>query len=883
MPIYLAIDFGTTNSVLARWDDQLQIAELIHLPDISQETQPPLVPSLVYVQDGKKGEVLLGQPAREMLANSPQDQRIFRDFKRGLLTADEAAARDIDGTPWNHADASKFFIHKLLQKLPFTQNEIDQLVLTVPVTAFSHYISWLTDTCSDLNVEKVRVVDESTAAALGYAITEPGALVLVFDFGGGSLDLSLVKLPNSRSRVGGFLGQVFGVGAGKHAARVIAKSGQVLGGGDVDRWLMAEVLNRTGIHLESIGQENIELLSACEMAKIRLSSQASAEILVHHGNQVQTVSITRIELESLLHQHQFPGRLQHAIRKILNTARREGIFLEDIQNVLMVGGMSQMPLVKETLAAFFPNNMLLSDKPFTAVVEGALQIAAGFGLEDYLAHSYGLRYFNHQKGVPIYEEILPAGTRYPMDQPVEVTLGTAHAGQQTIELIIGEIDIEAIFAVDVHYDEQGKAVFVARVDELNQAIHPINQKDATENQIHLNTASQPGEACLQATFSLDANRQLLVNVIDLMTGEKLLENARLANLASTAPSDPVNDSNGHEPALISESPKQIGVRLSIRQLANLLSANALPPSAYSIESAAAMLNNPDLYVRYEAARMLGRRGDRPARLVLEEALASNHAPTRASAIRHVYGLTWFTAQPLLQTALSDPEWRVRESAIFALCDFRDPRAYQLAAEALQRETIDEVFAAAAWGLRHSYEPEAVPALKASLQAQSQEIRERALESLGNNSTPEAGLVIYQVLTSEVEPDIRYAAALSLLEVRGESALPDLITLIKNKRAKARVAVLKATFHASNYLGIQLVNSPYGEDLLAVLEETLKDSDPEVRLATIWLLAWMHHPQAEELLISAYQARDNRSFRSEIRHIATSLGSSAAEFLNQKKG
>ena len=168
MPIQLAIDFGTTNSVLARWNEELGSAELIHLAGISQDTPPPLVPSMVYVKDGANAEILFGQPAKEMLRAAPQDERIFRDFKRGLLTADEANARSIDGTRWNHGDAGRHFVAALIQNLPFAQNEIDQLVLTVPVTAFSHYLNWLTDTFSELQVEKVRVVDESTAATTGF-------------------------------------------------------------------------------------------------------------------------------------------------------------------------------------------------------------------------------------------------------------------------------------------------------------------------------------------------------------------------------------------------------------------------------------------------------------------------------------------------------------------------------------------------------------------------------------------------------------------------------------------------------------------------------------------------------------------------------------------
>ena len=158
----LAIDFGTTNSVLARWNEEHGHAELITLPGISQVTPPPLVPSLVYVKDGANADILFGQPAREMLGTVPPNERIFRDFKRGLLTTDEAATRSIDGTPWNHGDAGKHFVSALIHNLPFPQNEIDQLVLTVPVTAFSHYLGWLTETFSELKVEKVRVVDEYT-------------------------------------------------------------------------------------------------------------------------------------------------------------------------------------------------------------------------------------------------------------------------------------------------------------------------------------------------------------------------------------------------------------------------------------------------------------------------------------------------------------------------------------------------------------------------------------------------------------------------------------------------------------------------------------------------------------------------------------------------
>jgi len=104
--------------------------------------------------------------------------------------------------PWTDEQAGQKFLRHLLDSLPYRADEIDQLVITVPVAAFEGYTAWLSRSMDGLPAEKIRIVDESTAAALGYAVTEPGAIVLVIDFGGGTLDLSLVRLPESRERTG---------------------------------------------------------------------------------------------------------------------------------------------------------------------------------------------------------------------------------------------------------------------------------------------------------------------------------------------------------------------------------------------------------------------------------------------------------------------------------------------------------------------------------------------------------------------------------------------------------------------------------------------------------------------------------------------------------
>src|SRR6185503_2951286 len=105
---------------------------------------------------------------------------------------------------------------------------------------------------------KVRVVDESTSAALGYDVRTPGNLILVFDFGGGTLDISLVRMPLADDGTGVIIEgnrplDDAKIRAADPSARVIAKSGRVLGGDDIDHWLLDELLSRTNVSRSEVG------------------------------------------------------------------------------------------------------------------------------------------------------------------------------------------------------------------------------------------------------------------------------------------------------------------------------------------------------------------------------------------------------------------------------------------------------------------------------------------------------------------------------------------------------------------------------------------------------------------------------------------------------
>ncbi len=526
MPHKLAIDFGTTNSVIARWNDETHTPEIIALPDLSANDHdtPPTIPSLLYVHDGQSGHITTGQAVRDQQLDQQRNNRLYRNFKRGIVTAPGPDPRLIDGVWWNDRDVGRRFIHALIDRLPYT-DDIDQIVLTAPVASFRSYLDWLSEAMGDFAADRIRIVDESTAAALGYAVTGPGALVLVCDFGGGTLDLSLVQLPESREKTGGLLSFLRRSNVMQHQARVVAKAGRVIGGSDVDQWLLSDALKRSNLTIDQLGHDYAALLTKCEQAKIALSSVEATTLVFEADHRLHTIPITRAELEALLEANGFYAALRRVIDKVMYAARQQSIFKEDIHCVLLVGGISLMPSVQDVLKRYFAGTPLRADKPFTAVAEGALQVAAGSGLDDYVAHSYGVRYLDPDTNSHQYDEIIAMGSRYPSPQPVEVILSAAHDHQVELEFVIGEIDTEAVLMIDVKY-EDGEEVFVAKGDETAQQIVPLNEPIV----VKLDPPGIAGEDRLKAFFAIDDRRQLRLSVVDLKTHAELLHDEAILTL-----------------------------------------------------------------------------------------------------------------------------------------------------------------------------------------------------------------------------------------------------------------------------------------------------------------------------------------------------------------
>ena len=198
-----AIDFGTSNTVITRWNPATGNPETVQLTGLSQQLagSPPLIPSLLYIEDASCGQVTVGQAVRDRGLDLTGDPRFFRGFKRGIGAQIQGFLPELEGKFITFEQVGEWFLTTLIDQLKTGLRENpSSLTLTVPVDSFEAYRQWLTQTCQAWEIEQVRILDEPTAAALGYGATAAN-LLLAIDFGGGTIDFSLIQLKIGRAHV----------------------------------------------------------------------------------------------------------------------------------------------------------------------------------------------------------------------------------------------------------------------------------------------------------------------------------------------------------------------------------------------------------------------------------------------------------------------------------------------------------------------------------------------------------------------------------------------------------------------------------------------------------------------------------------------------------
>jgi molecular chaperone DnaK (HSP70) len=527
----LAVDFGTSNTVIARWNPASQSPETLSLAGLSLVlgADPPLVPSLVYVEQPGAEGVVVGQAVRDRGLDVTTDPRFFRNFKRGIGAPLRGFLPEVEGQTLSFEQVGQWFLQTVLAQARAIAGDDDSLIFTVPVDSFEAYRLWLGELAETLDFRQVRMIDEPTAAALGYGLSRERTL-LVLDFGGGTLDWSLVQLAASAERPPlGFMlkwgdkSMAQNTAQKLQTARVLAKSGENLGGADLDNWLVDYFHQQQGVPISPVTQRLAERL------KIRLSEVQEAQEVYFDDETLETfdLALSRDQFEQILQRNQFFERLDNSLAQVLQQARRQGIGPEDIEAVLLVGGTAQIPAVQRWIKQPFPPEKIKADRPFEAVAQGALQLDLGLELEDFLYHSYGIRYWDRRNNCHGWHPIIKQGQPYPMSAPIELTLGASVEKQPSIELVIGELS-EAATQTEVYF-ENGRLV-TRQLTEAGNTVQPLNDKDSARTIAQLNPPGFPGSDRVRVLFSVDRDRLLRITVEDMLTGDTVLNNQAVVKL-----------------------------------------------------------------------------------------------------------------------------------------------------------------------------------------------------------------------------------------------------------------------------------------------------------------------------------------------------------------
>jgi molecular chaperone DnaK (HSP70) len=539
----IAIDFGSSNTVVARWHIATNRPETLIFADLSRPAPLNcLVPSLMYVQNAQTELVEIGQRVIDG-GKDRAHSRLFKQIKRRIVTNSQYIPK-LDGFKITPEWLGNRFLNELAKELRSQQIFPSELILTAPVQAYEKYLRWLEECSAEifapssptLPTPRIRILDEPTAAALGYEAIAANALVLVIDFGGGTLDLSLVRLPKNDNI--SKWGEQVGINRREwteYQAEAIAKTGYTIGGEDIDQWLVEDFLGSDQAPDDRGKSNNIGILKfLMERIKIQLSEVETASEIFFDLNTQSAIEIsyTRPQLENLLERQGFYRILQIAIDELINRAFNKGILKGDLKTILLVGGCTLIPSVRSFIENYFKMGKVHSHKPFEAIAHGALQLSQGINLQDYLFHSYAIRYWDRNAEQWRYQPLFRRGQVYPTRRPVELLLRATQQNQAEIALTIGELESRPQGAAEITF--AGDRLVMQFGQTIQENFQPLqidaNGEGMPQAIAKLQPLGQPDCDRLKVLFSINDKRELLITAIDLLTQQQLLIDYPVAKL-----------------------------------------------------------------------------------------------------------------------------------------------------------------------------------------------------------------------------------------------------------------------------------------------------------------------------------------------------------------
>ncbi|QFR34123.1 molecular chaperone DnaK [Ancylobacter sp. TS-1] len=366
----IGIDLGTTNSCVAVMEGTTP--KVIENAEGARTT-----PSIVaFTEDGER---LVGQPAKRQAVTNPE--RTFFAVKRliGRRYDDPTVAKDKDlvpyqivradnGDAWVESDGRKYSPSQIsaftLQKMKETAEaylgaKVDKAVITVPAYFNDAQRQATKDAGRIAGLEVLRIINEPTAAALAYGLDKKSAgIIAVYDLGGGTFDVSILEIGDGVFEVKSTNGDTF------------------LGGEDFDmrlvNYLADEFKKEQGIDLRGDKLALQRLKEAAEKAKIELSSATQTEINLPFitadatGPKHLTLKLTRAKFEALV-----DDLIQRTVEPCRKALKDAGLTAGQIDEVVLVGGMTRMPKVQEVVKQFFGKEPHKGVNPDEVVAIGA--------------------------------------------------------------------------------------------------------------------------------------------------------------------------------------------------------------------------------------------------------------------------------------------------------------------------------------------------------------------------------------------------------------------------------------------------------------------------------------------------------------------------------
>ena len=370
----IGIDLGTTNSCVAVLDgDKTRVIENAE----GDRTTPSII---AYTED----EILVGQSAKRQAVTNPHNTLYAIKRLIGRRFKDDVVQKDISMVPYKivEADNGDAWVQvrddkmappqisaEILKKMKKTAEdylgeEVTGAVITVPAYFNDSQRQATKDAGKIAGLDVKRIINEPTAAALAYGMDQSKGdkTIAVYDLGGGTFDISIIEIADVD---------------GEHQFEVLATNGDTfLGGEDFDmrliEYLAAEFKKESGIDLHNDPLALQRLKEGAEKAKVELSTAQSTDVNLPYitadatGPKHLNVKITRAKLESLVEE-----LVTNSINPCRTALKDAGLSASDIDEVILVGGQTRMPMVQQVVADFFGKEARKDVNPDEAVAVGA--------------------------------------------------------------------------------------------------------------------------------------------------------------------------------------------------------------------------------------------------------------------------------------------------------------------------------------------------------------------------------------------------------------------------------------------------------------------------------------------------------------------------------